>query len=166
MYLNFNSTILTHQPIQAISLVVWVKKHFVQIRDWFGIRIAFSIALLMLGVLWLLLWLANRNLKRQLRKPLILDNYVQLREEYDRLNLLFEQDKYLNIKVYPQKSPWFLKGVLKQSNSILSLTHQRKDAIGALLSTLDEDIYTTDLLKPISENDLWASKIKVYDYRF
>ena len=112
------------------------------------------------------LWSFRRNLRRLYSNEVLLQDYKKTRLEYDRLNKIFEKAGDRNFKGLIKRSPWLLRGSLRIAQDIFDLIHRRRDAIGRILSQLDAADPRTDLLQAVSEKDLWASRAKIYDYRF
>ncbi len=118
------------------------------------------------GFMWLFLRSQRSKLKKLLSTNVDLSNYKKTRIEFDRLNSIFEVIGDRNFDKIITRAPWLLLGILRIMDDILRLIRQRRDAIGHALSQLDATAPHTDLLKPITEAELWEHRTKAYDYRF
>lgn len=118
------------------------------------------------GIMWWFLRSQRSKLKKLLSTNVDLSNYKKIRIEYDRLNTIFEVIGDRNFDKIITRAPWILRGILRLMDDILLLIRQRRDAIGQALLQLDITAPQTDLLRPVTEAELWEHRTKAYDYRF
>ena len=131
-----------------------------------GGLVAILIVPIAVGVMWLFLRDQRSKLKKLLSTDVDLTNYKKTRIEYGRLNAIFEVIGDRNFDKTIARSPWFLRGILRLMEDILRLIRQRRDAIGLAFKQLDATAPHTDLLRPVTEAELWEHRTKAYDYRF
>lgn len=166
MYHSSDTLLFVYRSQVATNVVLWARDGFIAIRKSGGKFIAYSLALVSVGVLWISLWLFKRSLQIAVSTPVSLADYKKARLEYDRLTQIFEKSNRFNFSVQIRNAPWHMKGVLRIVRDIFAVIRQRRDAIGRALSQLDASAPRTDILTPISEKDIWNARIPVYDYRF
>jgi hypothetical protein len=139
---------------------------FRSIRSAIGMWGTYLLAFLVSGIIWIFLWSLKRRLTKSFSAEVSLNDYKNIRLEYDRLTKIFGESGDVQFPKVKPNVPFFLRGILRLAEDIFDLIRQRKNAIGKSLLYLDSNAPRTDLLQPISEKDIWDSRIKVYDYRF
>jgi hypothetical protein len=130
------------------------------------LTIGFPIIMFLWGVLY---YLRNRIIKASNFSKITLNynNYKDLRVQYDTLSgLLSELPNTDKLKQSLHNIPFVFRGIAKEVIFIKDAMIDRHNAIDGVLKSLNK-INTSKskgLLTPVSEDDLWQNRTKVYDY--
>ena len=134
--------------------------------------LAIPITFIVLCVAVPLLWLFFRYLRYRLQKKLITDirlnsdNYADYRKAHDVMNSFISSLKdFKDIEL--KGIPFFLRFLLKEVQNISKVICQGHDNLQAAFDNLDADIAPSSLnvFTPISSQELWENRPKVYQYR-
>jgi len=119
-------------------------------------------------IMRVLFFFANRSLKKDFRKLNFesVDNptdYKEIREAYDRLGVLMK--RLGDVKIDPKEVSFVVRGVIMQINEFENLIKGVHNNLKVFLDRLDDGIEESQSFKYISEEDLWNSRTKAYEYK-
>lgn len=166
MYAASDISPFVRESQSATDFFAHTRGAFGAIRKSSGYWAAYLVAPFAVGLFWFVLWSFRRKLRNLYSNEVSLQDYKKTRLEYDLLNKILEATGGRDLTRLIKRAPWLLKGSLRLVQDIFNLVFQRKEAIGHALEQLDTSAPHTDLLRAVSEKELWASRAKVYDYRF
>lgn len=125
-----------------------------------------ALTLMAIPLVWIILWILFKQLKKHhaTNVKINADNYKNLRKEYDKISKLtikIPDSKNLSFK----KIPFLLRGITRLVFDIACLINARKDVLKKALDEINANAPSNDILRPISENELWQRRTKAYEYR-
>jgi len=157
------------QSQYAVDFLTWLRQTNALAKKNLGKYTKAALTLMALPVVWVIFWALFKQLKRRYSADIQVtaDNYKSLRREYDKLSKLgldikIPDSKNLSFK----KMPFLLRAIMRLVFDIACLINARKDVLKKALDDINANAPSNDVLRPISENELWQRRTKAYEYRF